>query len=61
MGRVPLYPTLLAGFHWLTFSSYHAIRYLQCGLSAVVIVLSVERYTLDTEAPAAPLPWFSMR
>jgi hypothetical protein len=25
-GRLPLYPTLLAGLHWLTFSSYHEIR-----------------------------------
>jgi hypothetical protein len=33
-GRVPLYPALLAGLHWLTFSSSHAIRYLQCALSA---------------------------
>src|SRR3954470_16352174 len=55
-GRVPLYPAVLAGLHWLTFSSYHAIRYVQCALSAVVIALT---YGLGRRAFGATAGWLA--
>jgi 4-amino-4-deoxy-L-arabinose transferase-like glycosyltransferase len=39
-GRVPLYPLWLAAMHWLTDSSYHAIRYAQAILATAAIPLT---------------------
>lgn len=39
-GRVPLYPTWLAGVHWLTGRSYIAIPYVQSLLGVAVIPLT---------------------
>ncbi len=38
-GRVPLYPALLAGLHWITGGSYHGIRYFQAGVGTAVVPL----------------------
>jgi 4-amino-4-deoxy-L-arabinose transferase-like glycosyltransferase len=39
-GRVPLYPAWLAGVHWLTGISYHALRYAQAFLGAATVLLT---------------------
>jgi 4-amino-4-deoxy-L-arabinose transferase-like glycosyltransferase len=39
-GRVPLYPVWLAGVHWLTGTSYHAVRYVQAFLGAGTVFLT---------------------
>lgn len=39
-GRVPLYPAWLAGVHWLTGTSYHAVRYVQAFLGAGTVLLT---------------------
>lgn len=39
-GRVPLYPLWLAGVHWLTGTSYHAVRYVQAFLGAGTVLLT---------------------
>ncbi len=39
-GRVPLYPVWLAGVHWLTGSSYHAVRYAQAFVGVGTVLLT---------------------
>lgn len=39
-GRVPLYPALLAGLHWITGGSYHEIRYFQAVVGTAVVPLT---------------------
>ncbi|HEU5154164.1 MAG TPA: glycosyltransferase family 39 protein [Gemmatimonadales bacterium] len=40
LGRVPLYPAWLASVHWLTGTSYHALRYAQAFLGATTVLLT---------------------
>src|SRR5215813_7319119 len=40
LGRVPLYPVWLASVHWLTGTSYHALRYAQAFLGTTTVLLA---------------------